>query len=258
MKSMRPIFDERTFFCNGGWGKAWVHFVTLVALAGGGLVPTVGSAEKKSGRPSAQRSGANAGCETGNAKRGAVAYRQVCAFCHGERAGGGESGPNLRDSRLVRQDRCGNAITPVIQTGRPSKGMPPFGSMNSGELRDLVAYLHEVSKESLLDNMTSTRISLKNLLTGDAAKGKVYFYGIGKCTSCHSATGDLAHIAGKYDPLELEARMSIQKTFPGRRRSGSLQRTRYRENWSMRMNSSSRFGILPVGIVPGLRKKFES
>jgi cytochrome c oxidase cbb3-type subunit 3 len=36
--------------------------------------------------------------------------------------------------------------------------------------------------------------------------GKQYFNGAGKCATCHSPTGDLAGIAKKYSPSELEAR----------------------------------------------------
>jgi cytochrome c oxidase cbb3-type subunit 3 len=44
------------------------------------------------------------------------------------------------------------------------------------------------------------------LLTGDANAGKAFFNGAGKCNTCHSPQKDLAHIATKYDPVELQSR----------------------------------------------------
>jgi cytochrome c oxidase cbb3-type subunit 3 len=45
------------------------------------------------------------------------------------------------------------------------------------------------------------------LLTGNAEAGKNYFNGAGGCKNCHSPTGDLAGVAEKYSPIELEAHM---------------------------------------------------
>jgi cytochrome c oxidase cbb3-type subunit III len=41
------------------------------------------------------------------------------------------------------------------------------------------------------------------LLVGDPKAGLAYFNGAGKCSTCHSATGDLAHIGSKDQPLAL-------------------------------------------------------
>ena len=58
-----------------------------------------------------------------NVQRGQANFRQSCAICHGTDALGGV-GPNLVQSALVRHDENGNLIAPVIQDGRPDKGMP--------------------------------------------------------------------------------------------------------------------------------------
>ena len=42
---------------------------------------------------------------------------------------------------------------------------------------------------------------------GDAAAGRRYFDGEGKCSGCHSATGDLRAIGARYNPMVLQARM---------------------------------------------------
>ena len=40
---------------------------------------------------------------------------------------------------------------------------------------------------------------------GNAESGKAYFDGTGKCNTCHSATGDLAGVAKKYEPDVLQS-----------------------------------------------------
>lgn len=140
-----------------------------------------------------------------NVQRGQANFRQSCAICHGTDALGGV-GPNLVQSALVRHDENGNLIAPVIQDGRPDKGMPAFPLMDSAQISDIVAFLHArvevasvVSSEGLAGGY-----SLQQLLTGNAEVGKQYFYGAGKCATCHSPTGDLAGIAKKYSPADLE------------------------------------------------------
>ena len=49
------------------------------------------------------------------------------------------------------------------------------------------------------------------LLTGDAQAGTAWFNGAGRCSTCHSPTGDLAGIAGKYRPVELQARFMMPR-----------------------------------------------
>ena len=46
-------------------------------------------------------------------------------------------------------------------------------------------------------------------MTGDAKQGEAFFNGEGQCTRCHSVSGDLAHIASKYEPVELQRRILV-------------------------------------------------
>ena len=48
---------------------------------------------------------------------------------------------------------------------------------------------------------------VEKLLVGNAEAGKVYFNGAGKCSECHSPAGDLAHLAAKYKPIDLQSRI---------------------------------------------------
>jgi cytochrome c oxidase cbb3-type subunit 3 len=55
---------------------------------------------------------------------------------------------------------------------------------------------------------------MKQLLSGDAKAGEAYFNGAGGCIKCHSVTGDLAKIAEKYQPTELEAKILYPRGKP--------------------------------------------
>ncbi len=133
-------------------------------------------------------------------QRGRKLFVATCGFCHGEDARG-RSGPDLVRSTLVLHDSKGNLIGQVVRSGRPQKGMPSF-SLEQDHISDLAAFLH--SKTHSAANRFTYVIS--GLLTGNAKAGEAYFNGAGKCNTCHSPARDLAHIASKYDPAELQSR----------------------------------------------------
>ncbi len=140
-----------------------------------------------------------------NVQRGKVIFQQSCAICHGVGAEGGV-GPNLTESSLVREQKYyGDAVILVIQQGRLDRGMPAFPLMSDANISDILAYLH--ARIQVVDSEGSNGgSSLKRLLTGNAEAGKLYFNGAGKCSTCHSPTGDLSGIANKYQPEELQSR----------------------------------------------------
>ena len=142
-----------------------------------------------------------------DAKRGAAVFQQSCAYCHGKNADGGSEAPNLIRSLLVRHDKGGDLIGPVIQEGRPDRGMPAI-RLPAAESADVVVYLHALLSvsDSAGDSGPSSSYSLKLLLTGNAERGKEFFQGKGGCSGCHSPSGDLAHIAAKYPPINLQDR----------------------------------------------------
>lgn len=141
------------------------------------------------------------------AQRGEVQFQQTCAMCHGSAARGTGSGPSLIDSSLVRHDEGGNLIAPVVRGGRADHGMPAFPSLTGEQISDLVAFLHAkvIASDKVSAVGAAADYALKRLLTGNAEDGKHYF--AQHCTACHNATGDLAGIARKYAPAELEERM---------------------------------------------------
>ena len=136
------------------------------------------------------------------AERGRKIFVPACGFCHGNDAHG-KTGPDLVRSALVLHDDKGNVIGPVIQNGRPERGMPAFSSLSAEQIADISVFLHSLAAD--VKNRFAYKIG--DVITGDAQKGAAFFNGDGHCGSCHSATGDLAHVATKYEPVELQRRM---------------------------------------------------
>lgn len=146
------------------------------------------------------------------AKRGQEQFSKSCAFCHGPDATGTSEGPNLIRSSLVRHDEDGNLIAPVIRNGRPGKGMPPI-HITGSQIADVVAFLHwRLEDAGRASPAEAHDLSLEQLLTGDAEAGKKYFES--NCSRCHSASGDLAGIAKKYSPADLQSRFLYPQDVP--------------------------------------------
>jgi cbb3-type cytochrome c oxidase subunit III len=155
------------------------------------------------------------------AAAGGAIFLQNCAFCHGRDAMGGETGPDLTQSKIVLGDKDGSAIAAVVREGRIEKKMPAFQFSNS-ELASLAAFIHArvIAAASMKGGRRGVEVA--DLQTGNAAAGKQYFNGSGGCAKCHSATGDLAGIANRFEGLRLEevmlyprdARSKVAVTLP--------------------------------------------
>ncbi|CAN5589659.1 hypothetical protein BH10ACI4_BH10ACI4_35380 [soil metagenome] len=137
------------------------------------------------------------------AKLGEPLYKANCSACHGPTARGGQ-GPNLVRSVLVLHDEKGEEIAPVVKNGRASSGMPAFPQLSATEIYDISEYIHlqiELAANRGLYSHSNT------MTTGDVQQGKTYF--TAHCATCHSATGDMAGIAGKYpQPSAMLARLA--------------------------------------------------
>ncbi len=132
------------------------------------------------------------------AARGKGDFAANCSFCHGAQATGSEQAPNLLRSPLLFQDKNGDLLVPFIKGGRPTLGMPSFASLPPQQLSDIVAFLHTRFLET-----RGRRLPQTALLVGNAKAGQAYFNGAGRCSTCHSPTGDLAGIGAKDQPLAL-------------------------------------------------------
>ncbi len=136
-------------------------------------------------------------------ERGRTQFKSSCGFCHADDATGNRA-PDLIRSALLSHDVNGDTIAPVIRNGRPDKDMPAFPTLGEKTISDIVAFLHKQAFDALHSAGVSNDYPLAKLLTGNADAGKVYFNGA--CAGCHSPTGDLAGVAKKYKPLELQQR----------------------------------------------------
>lgn len=143
---------------------------------------------------------------SGLVEAGKSLFQQNCAFCHGRDTMGGETGPDLTRSKLVQADVAGNKISEVVRDGRPEKKMPAF-NFSSQEVLSLAAFIHSQAAKAATQKGGRRGVDISDLQTGNVAEGKKYFNGAGTCAKCHSATGDLAGIASRYEGLQLEMRM---------------------------------------------------
>jgi mono/diheme cytochrome c family protein len=128
--------------------------------------------------------------------RGKAAYSVSCAFCHGSDAGGGSTGPNLLRSEVVLQDKNGEAIQPIVDGSRASRGMPKI-DISAAQVGDIAAWLHSLPVTSRSGHEKI------NIVVGNASAGVAAFNRL--CASCHSVTGDLKGFAAKFtDPRDMQ------------------------------------------------------
>jgi mono/diheme cytochrome c family protein len=171
----------------------------IVILAGATLAAQAGPYERQK-------------IDDASATRGRALYAQHCINCHGSTAKGTDRGPDLIRSVVVLRDRLGNGIGPAI---KPSTSH--HAKLTDAQVVDLSHFLHQ-RIESIASNRNA-RAPI-DVLTGDPEAGRAYFNGAGTCSTCHSATGDMAGISTRIsDPVALQQRW----LFPTLRRSGPRQ-----------------------------------
>jgi cytochrome c oxidase cbb3-type subunit III len=143
--------------------------------------------------------------------RGRALYEPTCGACHGiDLRGGQMGGPNLLRSQLVLSDKAGEAIGPVILSGRPNPttaGAPPMPAfpLPPEDIKAIVEYLHSVLGKAGAQGRPPEGevVPPEKVLVGDASAGQTYF--ASKCGSCHSVDGDLKGIASRVtDPRALQ------------------------------------------------------
>jgi cytochrome c oxidase cbb3-type subunit 3 len=146
--------------------------------------------------------------------RGKTLYDTNCSFCHGEDARGGEEGgPNLIRSEVMLKDQNGETLAPIVQNGRPDKGMPKF-TMTVAQISDVSAFIHSFR----LSSRDPGRMRPPTIVVGDAKAGEAYFKA--KCSSCHSVTGDLKGIGARVTDARLLQQTWIMPVVYGGRGAG--------------------------------------
>jgi mono/diheme cytochrome c family protein len=148
------------------------------------------------------------------ADRGRKVWASECISCHGTQARGTANGPNLVRSLVVLRDRYGSELGPLLKRGhKEMMSGRSSTTLTEAEIVGLANFLRQRVNDSLRG---SPIFQVQNVLTGDPKAGAAYFNGAGKCSSCHSATGDLAGIGGRYEPVDIQQRF----LFPGGGRGG--------------------------------------
>jgi cytochrome c oxidase cbb3-type subunit 3 len=117
--------------------------------------------------------------------------------------------------------------------------------LGEAELKDLAAYIHAQKKLAESQKGGRRGVDVADLQTGNAEAGKKYFNGAGKCSECHSPTGDLAGVAKRYEGLRLEQRMlyprgaeaKVEVTLPtGEKLAGKLA---YKDEFTIGMKDKN-------------------
>jgi mono/diheme cytochrome c family protein len=133
---------------------------------------------------------------------GIALFRSACGFCHGADAGGAQ-GPALTTSHFFIDDDAGQALQELLKSGRPAKGMPAFPDLQPGDIGSLRAFVHS----RLIAGTPRPTLDPAAILVGDAAAGRAFFEGSGRCSTCHSPSGDLQHVGSRFDPIVLQGRI---------------------------------------------------
>ena len=149
--------------------------------------------------------------------RGKTVYGVNCRGCHGADLRGGDlGGPNLLRSQLALSDRDGELIIPILHGSRQNEGMPAI-PLSPEDDKAVAAYVRSVvGMIGVQGTPPSLGREAPSVLVGNAEEGKAYF--AVKCSSCHSATGDLKGIATRISDARI-----LQSTWVagGRERRGA-------------------------------------
>jgi PQQ-dependent dehydrogenase (methanol/ethanol family) len=124
-------------------------------------------------------------------------FVEKCAVCHGAEAAGGDRGPAIANNRRLRS-RSVSDIAAIIRNGTPG-GMPAF-PLPDDQIAQLAGYVHALN---------ATAFEAKP--EGDAAAGEAFFFGQGRCATCHTVAGrgsgtgpDLWNVARQMTLADLE------------------------------------------------------
>jgi len=160
--------------------------------------PTVGTNATVSATPAAVR---QSGEDQASVARGATIYGASCSSCHGGTAKGTDVAPDLVRSLAVEDDTKGEHIGPAIRDAQFHKDASDL-KLTDDQIIDVSAWLRVQVYGAAMRNT----YSYQNIVVGDAKKGEAFFNGAGKCSTCHSITGDLAGIGGNFEPPILQTR----------------------------------------------------
>lgn len=177
---MKPLPGPRSL--------ASITFILVAAFALAQAPPGGGGRGRGSAQPLDQVS----------VSRGRDLFAGNCAGCHGTDARGGR-GPDLAHSLLL------GSLGPFLGVGRPDAGMPAFTNLTNAEVTDIDSFIRS--------NVQSGRGSVNPgvIVVGDASAGKAFFEGDGKCSTCHSVSGDLKGIGTRHPANMVQNRIVMPR-----------------------------------------------
>jgi mono/diheme cytochrome c family protein len=165
-----------------------------------------------------------------------------CAYCHGLNLESRGEATDLMHSNLVGRDTDGTRIAALLRSGIPQTAklspMPQFSDLSDQQLSAIARWIHYARAQGRFKELTG----MKDPPVGSGTTGKTIFDE--KCGSCHSASGDLAGIGGKYSAAALKAAFlkpkfmddvsssKIDQLHDEKRQGGRLQHRILLENYS--------------------------
>jgi PQQ-dependent dehydrogenase (methanol/ethanol family) len=141
------------------------------------------------------------------------AFSRTCGGCHGPAALGGDRGPALIGNADLRKlDAAG--IGAIITGGTP-RGMPAFSSLPADQVASIAAWLKS-------ENQNTASVGTP----AQVAAGESFFFGDGKCASCHMVHGkgsnngpDLSTVGQRLTPAEITAMLDDPTAQMGTKRT---------------------------------------
>ncbi len=137
-------------------------------------------------------------------ERGKALYGVNCNSCHGSDLRGGDmGGPNLLRSDLVLTDQNGELILPIVHGSRQQQGMDPI-NIPDADVKAIAAYIHSVAATMRGQGNPPPGAEVRAQHRGRQRRGRQAYFQA-KCSTCHSATGDLKGIATRVaSPMALQ------------------------------------------------------
>jgi alcohol dehydrogenase (cytochrome c) len=128
-------------------------------------------------------------------------FQARCSGCHGLDGTGGEAGPDIMDVSVLNAEglkaRTPDELRLAIQKGNSDgRGMPGF-VLPQRELDGLVAFI-----------IASRATAADKPPAGNVGAGEQFFYGNGKCSTCHMIRGQGSTLGPDLSDLGREARLS--------------------------------------------------
>jgi mono/diheme cytochrome c family protein len=194
------------------------NFTPAAARSGPGMPGRPGTAPVTGRGPGPLGAGAADShvVDNAGADRGKAVYAAECSSCHGLKARGGnealpanQRGPDLIRSVLVLRDRYASEIGPFLAKGHHMRSGRSATALTKEQVGDLAHFLHQRVYYTL---RSGPELQIQNVLTGDPKAGAAFFNGSGKCSGCHSITGDFAKIGSRYDPPTMQMKVLFPRT----------------------------------------------